>query len=117
MVMSDEFMAVATQEIREDVLGMSNIMKSCNADSDVFDIAGEIEKYTHKIKGLSPMMGKDDLGNLSESLDVLLKKIVEGNKIEGIFDIVTQSIIAMNLSLDDFPNDLNLITDKIKEFL
>ena len=63
------------------------------------------------------MMGKDDLGNLSESLDVLLKKIIEGNKIEGIFDIVTQSIIAMNLSLDDSPNDLNLITDKIKEFL
>ena len=48
--MSDEFMAVATQEIREDVLGMSNIMKSCKTDSDVFDVAGEIEKHTHKLK-------------------------------------------------------------------
>jgi hypothetical protein len=47
----------------------------------------------------------------------MLKNIVEGKKFEGVFDIMSQSIIAMNLSLDNSPNDLNLITDKIKEIL
>jgi len=47
---SDEFIAVATQEIRDDVLGMSNIMNSCNDDINVFDVAGELKKHTHKVK-------------------------------------------------------------------
>lgn len=115
--MSDEFITVATQEIRDDVLGMSNIMNSCKNDINVFDVAGELKKHTHKIKGLSPMMGKDDLGSLSESLDLLLKKIVEGNKIEGVFDILTKSLPAMNLSLDNSPNDQELITSQIKDIL
>jgi len=115
--MSDEFMTVATQEIRDDVLGMSNIMNSCQNDNNVYDVAGELKKHTHKIKGLSPMMGKDDLGSLSESLDLMLKKIVEGNKLEGVFDILTKSILAMNLSLDNSPNDQGLITSQVKDIL
>jgi HPt (histidine-containing phosphotransfer) domain-containing protein len=115
--MSDDFITVATQEIRDDVLGMSNIMNSCQNDINVYDVADELKKHTHKIKGLSPMMGNDDLGSLSASLDLMLKNIVEGKKFEGVFDIMSQSIIAMNLSLDNSPNDLNLITDKIKEIL
>jgi len=108
---------VATQEIRDDVLGMSNIMNSCQNDINVYDVAAELKKHTHKIKGLSPMMEKEDLGNLSASLDLMLKKIVEGNKIEGVFDILTKSLPAMNLSLDNSPNDQDLITSHIKDIL
>ncbi len=115
--MSDEFIVVATQEIRDDLLGMSNIMNSCQNDINVYDIAAELKKHTHKIKGLSPMMEKDDLGRLSASLDLMLKKIVEGNKIEGVFDILTKSLPAMNLSLDNSPNDQDLITSQIKDIL
>ena len=115
--MSDEFIAVATKEIRDDILGMSNIMNSCQNDINVFDVADDLKKHTHKIKGLSPMMGKDDLGSLSESLDLMLKKIVEGNKIDGVFDILTKSLSAMNLSLDDSTNDQDLITSQIKDIL
>ncbi len=115
--MSDEFITVATQEIWDDVLGMSNIMNSCKNDINVFDVANELKKHTHKIKGLSPMMGKNDLGSLSESLDLMLKKIVEGNKIEGVFDILAKSLLAMNLSLDNSPNDQDLITSQIKDIM
>jgi len=47
----------------------------------------------------------------------MLKKIVEGNKIEGVFDILTKSLPAMNLSLDNSPNDQDLITSHIKDIL
>ena len=48
--MSDDLIIVATQEIWDDVLGMSNIMNSCKNDINVFDVAGELKKYIHKIK-------------------------------------------------------------------
>ena len=50
-------------------------------------------------------MGKDDLGSFSESLDLMLKKMVEGNKIDDVFDILTKSLPAMSLPLDNSPND------------
>ena len=50
-------------------------------------------------------MGKDDLGSFSESLDLMLKKMVEGNKIDDVFDILTKSLSAMSLPLDNSPND------------
>ena len=48
--MSDDLITVVTQEIWDVVLGMSNIMNSCKNDINVFDIAGDLKKYIHKIK-------------------------------------------------------------------
>lgn len=115
--MSDEFIAVATQEIKDDLLGISNIMDSCKNDNDVYGVVSDLKNHTHKIKGLSPMMGKEDLGNLSASLDVMLKKIIDGNKIEGVFEILITSLNEMNLSIDNSVCDLSLITNQIKEIL
>ena len=58
IVMSDEFIQLATKEINEEILGIGDILKSCSDDALVFENSDKLQKHTHKIKGLAPMMGK-----------------------------------------------------------
>ena len=39
-------------------------------------IVRNIEGHLHKIKGLSPMMGKERIGKISEMIDSILKNII-----------------------------------------
>jgi HPt (histidine-containing phosphotransfer) domain-containing protein len=81
--MSDEFIRVATQEINEELSGIRTILGSCLNDSDVSKNSQQIEAHMHKIKGLAPMMGKENVGHLAKTLDAILKKIVAGNNVDG----------------------------------
>jgi len=113
--MSDEFIAVATKEVNEDLESLDNILKSCANDVDVFQNSAQFQKHTHKIKGLAPMMGKEPLGNLSSLLDDVLKKLIDGNRVDGIFDIMLESLLQMKQSMNEPTFDFGQITDKIKQ--
>ena len=115
--MSDEFIAIATKEINDEITGLENILNICANNDDVYQNANEFQKHTHKIKGLAPMMGKEELGGLSSLLDDMLKTTIEGKKIEGIFDILTDSIHSMKNSMNGPNCDLSQINNKIKQLL
>jgi len=89
--LSDEFTEQATKEINEELDHNSKILKSCQNDEDISNKCPEIEKHLHKIKGLAPMMGQKKIGELASLNDELIKKILEGEKIEGIFETIKQS--------------------------
>lgn len=114
--MSDEFIQLATKEINEEILGIKNILKSCSGDGEVFQNSDKLQKHTHKIKGLAPMMGKDALGNLAAVLDAVLKQIMEGKKPHGVFHIMNSSAEALAQNMHDNTN-LDLVIEKTKNLL
>jgi len=113
--MSDEFLAVATKEITDDIDSIENILKLCTSDIDIFQNASKFQKHTHKIKGLAPMMGKESLGDLSSSLDNIFKKIVNGDNIDGVFNLMHESITHMKKSMNELDYDFSQINEKIKQ--
>ena len=115
--MSDEFIALATKEINEEISGIDTILSSCSNDSDVVLKCSQLERHTHKIKGLAPMMGKEELGELSSYLDEMLKEILDGKTVNGLFDIFKESLSQMKNSMSEPASDLNPIIGKVKQSL
>ena len=99
ITVSDDFLKLATQEISQDILAISAIMDSCKTDNDVLKNASSIEKHIHKIKGLAPMMGKEDLGDLAARIDSVLKKIIDGQNIP-FFNDLSDCVSLMKTSLN-----------------
>lgn len=112
--MSDEFMKVATLEINDELSSISTILDLCQNDADVSKNSDKIEKHMHKIKGLAPMMGKENIGSLAKTLDSILKKIVSGQKVDGFFDALSISIEQMKITMDK-PNDLGEVQKQISD--
>ena len=98
--MSDEFLSVATYEINEELRGIMAILDYCTNDYDVTKNSKKIEQHMHKIKGLAPMMGKENVGNLAGILDSILKKITSGKKVDGFFNLLTNSVKQMRIAMD-----------------
>jgi len=115
--MSDEFITIATKEINDEITELEKILNICTNNDDANQNAKEFQKHTHKIKGLAPMMGKEELGGLSALLDDVLKKTIEDKKIEGIFDILMESLPLMKNSMNEPNCDLSQINNKIKMLL
>ena len=109
--MSDEFTKQATKEINEELENNSKILESCHNDEDITKRSSEIEKHLHKIKGLAPMMGQNKVGELSSLSDELIKKIIEGKKIPGIFETINQS----NKLMKDLMQDSTILIDDLKQ--
>ncbi|BDQ30716.1 hypothetical protein NZNM25_14610 [Nitrosopumilus zosterae] len=114
--MSDEFIKIATAEINEEISAISSILNSCTANEDVFQNSKELQSHTHKIKGLAPMMGQEELGSICSMLDAVLKQINDGKKIEGIYDIFTESLPFMKNSMSEPGYDMTSIIDKVTNF-
>lgn len=112
--MSDEFLQVATKEINDEIDSINKILKSCQTDSDIFKNSQNIDDHIHKIKGLAPMMGKPGIGIIAALNDSLLYHIIEGKQIEGIFSILTESIIFMNESMKGPELKVDEIKQKIE---
>lgn len=110
--MSDEFLKVATQEINEELAGISAILGSCKDDSDVSENSQKIEAHIHKIKGLAPMMGKENVGELAKNLDAILKKIVAGEMVNDFFEPLSSSIDQMKKAMET-SHDLEPIQKQI----
>ncbi|MFQ5440115.1 MAG: hypothetical protein ACE5DL_01490 [Nitrosopumilaceae archaeon] len=102
--LSDEFKKVATQEINEDLSQITIILDSCKNDEDVSKNSTKIEKHMHNIKGLAPMMGKEAIGTLAKNLDSILKKIMSGYKVNGIFEPLCTAVKQMKKSMSGTHN-------------
>lgn len=112
--MSDEFMKVATLEINNELSSISTILDLCQNDVDVSKNSDKIEEHMHKIKGLAPMMGKENIGSLAKTLDSILKKIVSGQKVDGFFDALSISIEQMKITMNK-PSDLGEVQKQISD--
>ena len=110
--MSDEFIKVATKEINDDLTGIIKILDSCKNDTDVSINSDKIERHMHKIKGLAPMMGKENIGNLAKTLDLILKKMVSGHQVDGFFEPLLISIKQMKIAMNE-PNDLSEVQAQV----
>ena len=109
--LSDEFTREATKEINDEINSNFQILKSCQNDDDITNKSSEIEKHLHKIKGLAPMIDQKKIGELASLNDSLIKKIIEGNKIPGIFETITKS----NQLMKDLMLDSTLDIDNLKQ--
>jgi len=112
--LSDEFTKESTKEIYEELEHNSQILQSCQNDEDISNKCSEIEKHLHKIKGLAPMMGQKKIGELASLNDELIKKILEGEKIEGIFETIKQSNKLMKDLMLDSTVEINGLKQTIK---
>ena len=99
--MSDEFLRVAAQEINEELSHIESLTKQCNSDSDVSNFSDNLEGHFHKIKGLAPMMGKKRIGKVAETLDDILKQIVDGKNVVGIKKSLNDSVDFMMREMND----------------
>ncbi len=88
--MSEEFIRVATREINEEIGFITEILKSCIDNSSAIKKASLIEKHVHKIKGLAPMMRKMDIGEIAVMSHKILKHVIEGNDLDGVYEILLE---------------------------
>lgn len=112
--MSDEFSKVAWQEITDELESNFQILKLCKNDGDIKKNSSEIEKHLHKIKGLAPMMGQKKIGELASINDTLIKNILEGKNVTGIFDTIIQSHQLMKDLLNNSSIDAAELINKMK---
>ena len=115
--MSDEFIETATKEINEEISELDKILSKCQNNENVFSNADKFQKHTHKIKGLAPMMGKEELGSFSAILDSILKKMIDGVTIDGVFDILSDSISSMKQYMSEPDYNLSEIKIRISQIL
>lgn len=119
--MSDEFLRVAREEVSDDIAKIGNLLQHCSGDSDVSKNASEIEKHTHKLKGLAPMMGQSEIGEVAAILDMLLKTVISGKPIPDIFQTIKKSnqfmLDAMHDNKSDYVPLKNDLDKKYSEFL
>ncbi|QUC65145.1 Hpt domain-containing protein [Nitrosopumilus sp. K4] len=114
MSVSDDFVALATKEINEEINGIETILKSLSTDDDVFTNAKKLQRHTHKIKGLAPMMGKESVGEVASELDNILKKIIDGKKYE-LLKVLQNSVREIKSSMNDSSYSLLELKKKISE--
>ena len=112
--MTDEFAKVAEKEINEDLEGISKILDSCKNDNEIKEKCQEIKNHLHKIKGLAPMMGKKGISEIASINDSLLKKILEDNMIDGIFETISESNQLMKNIMQDSTLAINEFIKTVK---
>ena len=115
--MSDEFIKIATKELNEEITELDKILSTCQNDAHVFSSADKFQKHTHKIKGLAPMMGKVELGSFTAILDSILKKMIDGITINGIFNDMSDSISSIKQYMSEPNYDLTEIRNRISKIL
>ncbi|MBI2006183.1 MAG: Hpt domain-containing protein [Nitrosopumilales archaeon] len=113
--MSDNFLRVAQKEVKEDIDDIEAIINSCKNDSDISASAIRIEKHLHKIKGLSPMMGQNDLGEISQLADKLIKHIMAKGPVRDSYQILLESVKTMKQLLNGDAQNTETLKEKIKQ--
>jgi len=112
--MTDEFVKVSEKEINEELEGISKILDSCKNDNEIKEKCQEIKNHLHKIKGLAPMMGKKGISEIASINDSLLKKILEDNMIDGIFETISESNQLMKNLMQDSTLGINEFIKTVK---
>ena len=111
--MSDNFHRIAKQEIQDELNGLKQILLQCNNDNDISNNGNKIEKHLHKIKGLAPMMGQNNVGEIAKLSDIILKHIIENGMLSGAHKIINESVHMMQEIFNDV-NKKNIDEFKIK---
>ncbi|MGI0056963.1 MAG: hypothetical protein ACREAK_06265 [Nitrosarchaeum sp.] len=112
--MSDNFFRIARKEIQEELDGLHKILLLCNNDADISSNGNSIEKHLHKIKGLAPMMGQNEVGEIAKMTDTILKHIITNGMLAGAYQILVESNYVMKeifngtsaLNVSEFKNKL-----------
>jgi chemotaxis protein histidine kinase CheA len=112
--MSEEFLRVARQEVGQDIAEIGNLLAYCKTDYDITKSASEIEKHIHKIKGLAPMMGQEQIGHIATLLDKILKIMLAGNTVPKIHQTITRSHQFMQNALNDNTDDYDSLVLQIQ---
>jgi len=89
--LSDNFLRIARKEIQEELEGIHKILSSCSNDNDISNNGDSIEKHLHKIKGLAPMMGQNDVGEIAKMVDTILKHIITNGVLAGTYQILVEA--------------------------
>ena len=95
VALSDNFLRIARKEIQEELEGLHKILSSCSNDNDISNNGNSIEKHLHKIKGLAPMMGQNDVGEIAKMTDTILKHIITKGTLVGTYQILVESNYVM----------------------
>jgi len=119
--LSDEFLRIAKEEVSDDIAGIDSLLKDCSGDSDISKNAIEIEKRVHKLKGLAPMMGQSEIGDVAATIDKLLKLVISGKPIPEVFQAITKSnqfmLDKINGNKPDYVSLKNDLNKKYSAFL
>ena len=94
--MSDDFLKLARKEIQEELDSLKQILSKCHSDPDISTNGKEIERHLHKIKGLAPMMGQKDVGDIAALTDTITKRVIENGSLEGTYKCLSESTQIMN---------------------
>ena len=93
--MSDNFLRIARKEIQEELNALEQILMRCSNDIDISNNAQSIEKHLHKIKGLAPMMGQNDVGEIAKMTDAILKYVIVNGVLKGTCQTLVESNLVM----------------------
>lgn len=99
----------------EDIAAIGDLLKNCQSDGDFAKIASDVEKRIHKLKGLAPMMGQEQIGEISAMLDKVLKDVISGAVIPGVYDVITNSYNVMSDLMGGKQADCDSLVDKIEK--
>jgi len=114
--MSDNFHKIATQEIQTELDSLKQILSQCNDDKDIANNGNKIEKHLHKIKGLAPMMGKNNVGEISKLNAAVLKHVIENGTLSGTYQIISESLQIMQAIFNGTnKKDVEEFKDKIRK--
>ncbi len=115
--MSDEFLRVAKKELSGDIAEIGILLQSCYDDDALCKNAIQLEKYIHKIKGLAPMMGSDQIGDVAVLIDNLLKTVLTGGSVKGIclatkksYEFMQNAMVGVDQDLDHLKAEIEKIT-------
>lgn len=113
--MSEEFLRVAKKEVSEDIAEIGNLLSTCSGDLDISKNAPDIEKRAHKLKGLAPMMGHGEIGEIASTIDVLLKLLISGKQLPGIFQAMKKSHQFMSDAINDDKSGYDLLKNDLND--
>jgi len=114
--MSDNFVKIARQEIQAELDSLQQILIQCNDDKDISSNGNEIEKHLHKIKGLAPMMGQNNVGEIAKLNDSILRHIIKNGTASGTYQVMNESLqIMQEIFHDTNKKDIEEFKNKIRK--
>ena len=105
---------MAKLELGEDITKIGILLSDCSTDKDIFTKSSDIEKHVHKIKGLAPMMGQEQIGQLAAILDKILKTMISGESVSEIYSTMMESHVFMKNTLDGKTTNYDELEQKIQ---
>ncbi len=106
--MSDEFLKVAREEIREELSKIEIIFTKCSTDKHIQENAIGMESHVHKIMGLAPMMGHNSIGDLAIIVDIILKHINKKGSFPHSYSILLDAFQKMKILFEKGDTSLDI---------